>query len=175
MADEIEQLLPADDAPLPEPDAELDALADSLASEGVDVDDLVVGLEAPPPVGRSWAFDFAEGRFLRAGREPLRTRGLGTIQAWIDKCLHTERGGSPVHPPEYGLEGVDRGIGSGPDDPAFADLEDRIRAALTFHPRIVGIEGFQQDFDPDDDVLAVRFVVVLDDDDRIPVQGGFGA
>lgn len=167
----VDSLLPTDDDSVPSPDEALADLADEIDAEAAGPDDLIVALDEPPPLGRSVMFDFAAGRMVTgAGRSPLATRGQTTLLVWIEKCLRTENGASPIHPPEYGLVGTTQGIGQPYDSPELADLEDRIREALTFHPLISDITDFAKDYDPDDEFLAVRFTVVIDDDTRLPVE-----
>jgi phage baseplate assembly protein W len=159
--------LPADD-PSPEPDAELDAFEDSLTADDALLDDVVID-EQPPPLGRSWAFDFDSGSFLwGTGQGPLETRGLATLRGWIEKCLYTPRG-LAIHPPDYGVEDLDEVIGMSVAEAGSAGLEDRIREALLFHPRIQDVTDFDAFAgtaeNDDDDVLYVSFTVVTDDGD----------
>lgn len=125
--------------------------------------DLVVAADEPPPLGRAWAFGWQDKRFLTAGSwSPLQTRGYDTLGGWIEKCLRTARGAHPVHPPGYGMPGGGPDLIGGPVGVVPADLEERIRDALTYHPRITDITNFDYDFDPNDDHLAVSFIVELD-------------
>jgi Protein of unknown function (DUF2634) len=131
--------------------------------------DLIVRRDPPVPLGRGWAFDFSRGRFLPApgGHGARETHGAATLRGWIEKCLSTDRGAHPIHPPGYGLTRRADLIG-GPVAHPPADLEDRIRDALTFHPRIVDIVDFGVGWDDNDDYLAVSFTAVTDQHDRLP-------
>lgn len=133
--------------------------------------DLIVQQEEPPPLGRSVAFDWTGGRFFRsqAQRGPLETRGIASLKEWVAKCLNTARGAHPVHPTGYGLVRADDMIG-GPVGSPPADLKDRIRDALTFHPRIEDVVDFVFDENPDDEFYGVSFTVVTDSSDRVPVE-----
>lgn len=152
--------VPLTDEPLTGLDA-ITALESAMEARPSAVD-LVVAVDAPAPVGRSWAFSWPDRRFLAAGaRSPLATRGNQTLGGWIEKALRTGRGAHPIHPPGYGLPGGASLIG-GPVGAVPADLEERVRDTLTFHPRISDVRDFLYDFDPDQDFLAVSMTVELD-------------
>jgi|1185.fasta_scaffold84709_2 phage baseplate assembly protein W len=181
-----DSFLPPDDDPIPDPDEELDGLEDDEAERFIDSDeapDVVVLDEPPPPLGLSWAFSFEAHTFLRGGLSgPLETRGLATLRGWIEKCLQTERGQHPIHPPDYGLERPDI-LGEPVGDEAAADLEEAVRDALLFHPRITDVTEFEvymgevdSSDDPnlivsDDEALYVSFTVVTDDEETIDFTG----
>jgi hypothetical protein len=135
--------------------------------------DLLITEEAPPPVGRSWAFEYwgeREGFVREGGRGALETREIATLRQWIEKCVNTERGVHPIHPPDYGLRGLNEVIGAPPSSLALGTLAERVRQALIFHPRISDIENFRYSFDPDDDLLEVSFRVLLDGDESVDVE-----
>lgn len=135
-------------------------------------EDVIVEEVSPPPFGRSWAFDFSiPGFTTEQGSGPLETRGLDTLRGWIAKCLVTARGAHPIHPDAYGLERPFDLIGQPFDAFNNSDLEDRIINALTFHPRISGIEEFATYFEEGDDALYVGFRVLLDNEEELPIQG----
>jgi hypothetical protein len=98
----------------------------------------------------------------------LETRGISTLQGWIEKCLRTARGAHPIHPEDYGIEMPDNAIGRAHD--FDTDLELRIREALQFHPRIADVTDFVREDDPDDEFITVSFTVVLDDDSSFPLN-----
>lgn len=159
--------------PPPEPVDPDDALADLEADfQATTVPpEVLVVQEEPPPVGRSWSFDFPRQRFRQAQRgSPLATNGIATLIQWAEKCLRTTQGAHPVHPPGYGLVGRNDLIGETIQGAPIAELEARIRDALTFHPRIVDIEDFETDFDSGDEWVAVSFTMILDDDTMLPVN-----
>ena len=134
--------------------------------------EVIVVQDEPPPIGRSWAFDFTQEQFLTNVRShaPLETRDIATLILWAEKCLRTARGAHPIHPPGYGLQDPHGLIGQVITGAPVADLEARIRDALTFHPRIVDIQDFEYGFDPTDEWIAVSFTVVLDNDNLIPMN-----
>lgn len=141
--------------------------------EGASINEnLIIEEEPPPPLGRSWAFDFSQPGFAtESGNGPLETRGLDTLRMWIAKCLVTARGAHPVHPDGYGLEFPFDIIGNPFDSFDAADLEERIETALTFHPRITGIEDFETVYEEGDEALFVSFTVLLDEEESLPIQG----
>lgn len=164
--------IPPEDEPL-SPEEELqgleDAFGEDLAEEG---DELVVAVAEPPPIGKGWAFDFITngGQFITAGgRGPLETRGDRTLYYWIEKALRTDRGAHPIYSASYGMERPFDMIGRHLNSADYADLENRIHQALTFHPRIVGIAEFSAEQDPSDEVLYVSFRVLKDDDSSLDV------
>lgn len=169
---QIPVLLPATDEPLSDVDA-LAALENALETFPNQVD-LVVSVDPPQPVGRSVAYDFATRSLIKSSGQlgPTETRGLATLGTWIEKCLRTARGAHAIHPAGYGLPASVESIIGTPVGTIPADLEQRIREALTFHPRISDIESFSYDWEDDDDVLQIFMVIVLDDDSRIPIGIG---
>lgn len=160
--------VPASDVP-PTGAEQLAALQDALDPTQSPVD-LIVAAAPPPPVGRSYAFDFQAGRFVRAanGHAPAGTVGEATLRTWVEKCLGTSRGALPTQPPGYGLLNVHDLVG-GPVGAPPTDLEQRIHDALTFHPRIASIADFGFAFDEDEEYLSVGFTIITDRDERVPV------
>jgi hypothetical protein len=116
----------------------------------------------PPPLGRSWAFDFAREGFVRGGRGPTETRGVATLLLWIDKCLHTERGALAIHPPGFGIVDPMSMFGRPIEELSANDLEERIRDALTFHPRIADVQNLELLTDPASDAATAVFDVLTD-------------
>lgn len=166
---EVETFLPTDDEPPSAEDA-LAALERSL-DDDPDLDDFIVAEDAPQPVGKSWAFDFVTGRFVKGGgRGPLATHHYTTLRTWIEKCLRTDRGAHPIHPPDYGMERPFDMIGQHVDDVLGGDLEGRVTEALLFHPRITDVRDFAADYDPNDEHAFLSFTAVLDDDTELPVE-----
>lgn len=149
------------------------ALADLEATFAATVDppSLIVVQDEPPPLGKSWAFDWPSMRFNLGnnGDSPLETRGMLTLIQWAEKCLRTARGAHPIHPPNYGLVDPKSIFGQPVAFAPIAELEARIKDALTFHPRIVDVTDFDSDFDPDDEWVAISFTIVVDDETRLPV------
>jgi hypothetical protein len=157
---------------IPTGDAALQLLEQQLATFPSQAD-LVVTAPQAVPIGRSWAYDFVEGKFITSvrARGALGTRDLATLKTWIEKALRTARGAHPVSPPGYGmlpptsadLVGMQVGI-------IPADIEDRVRDAVTFHPRIVDATDFAYAWSDDDDFLLINFSAILDDQTAVPFR-----
>lgn len=169
---DIEELFPGED----ELDAQaiLDASNEELEEiEALDGDEEVEVVEADlPPVGRGWAFDFEEGRFIMDGRSPATVRGESAIRVWIEKCLRTHQGSSVSQPPEFGLgQAVADFIGGEPDD--VTALESDIEEALTYHPAIAAVENIEIEdgLTPQGDMaVGISFDVILADGSAIPFE-----
>jgi hypothetical protein len=150
-------------------DAELAALAASVSADGTDV--LTVATDTRSPIGMSWAFDFLSNRFQTfKNKGPLETHDIQTLYGWMEKCLRTDRGAHPVHPPGYGMVRPFDMIGLPVAQAIGSDLEARITDALLFHPRIAAVRDFSFEIDPDDDLILAEFTVILDDEAELPVQ-----
>jgi hypothetical protein len=134
--------------------------------------DVEIDIQPPQPVGRSWAFDWQARSFVTGTRSrgPIATRGLASIEGWIAKCLSTARGAHVIHPPKYGIlrgatDLISRQVGFVP-----ADFAERVREALTFHPRVADVRDFAYDYDPGEEWTAVSFTVVLDDESAVTIN-----
>jgi hypothetical protein len=166
LLDEGFELVPPDSDP-PDAQAELD-LEDALAS-GDDVS-FAITEDAPPPLGRSYAWDFIEHRVVpgQAGG-PLMTYGLDTLATWIEKCLRTRRGENPAVDPDFGVEIMPSDLlDGGPfDGGAIAEYEDSVKRALLVHPRIADVEfgAGSVSYTDGDDAVFVNMRVIPEGDD----------
>lgn len=164
----VPTFLPATDQ-VPSGQEQLDALQQALDPTQNPVD-LIVTQAPPPPVGRSYSFDFVARRFvLGPGHSPISTIGTETLQQWVEKCLSTERGAYSIYPPGYGLANISDLFGGPVTSSPPIDLEQRISDALTFHPRIASVTDFGATVDPDDEYVSVAFTVVTDRDETVPI------
>jgi hypothetical protein len=167
--DNVPALLPIQDDPL-SPDDAFRRFEEALAVEP-DSDDLIVVEAEPPPLGRSWAYDFQGRRFQASAtaRGPLETHGESTLKVWIEKCLRTARGAHPIYT-DFGIE-LPADFFGGPVNRYPADeFRDRAEDALTRHPRIAGIDDFVTDYDLDEEFVAATFQVVTDTGLRLPIE-----
>lgn len=162
-------LLPVVSEP-PEAQEEL-SLLDQLADPNVPAPTT----PEPTPIGRGYAFDFANRTFVAApSGGPLMTYGVDTLKAWIEKALATERGAAPVHRvTDFGLDGAYDFLDGSPFDAAsVSELEGRVRDALLIHPRIEQVTDWVAEYDdgsetgePPDDAIFLSFTVVVAGDD----------
>lgn len=168
-ATEIDELFP-DEQELSADDI---LAASTAAIEDLDADeDIEIAPVELPPIGRNWAFDFQEGKFIAEGRSPKTVRGDAAIQAWAEKCLRTQQGSAAALPPEYGLaQSLSDYLSTQADEDDLATLESDIEEALTFHPQIQTIEDFGVQFgtSPEGEVAAaISFTIILGDGSEIP-------
>lgn len=164
-----DELFPDDE----EPDADEILDASDAAIEDLDADDdIEIAVAELPPLGRSWLFDFQQDQFVAEGRSPKPVRGDTAIQSWVEKCLRTAQGDSIVHPPEYGLaQPLDDYLGVATDEDDLAGLESDIEEAVSLHPYIQTIEGFEIKFGDTvdgDASVNISFEVILADGSEVP-------
>lgn len=168
---EDDELFPDDE----EPDVDEILDASDAAIEDLDADDdIELAVADLPPLGRTWLFDFQEGEFVAEGRSPKTIRGDAAIQAWVEKCLRTAQGDSLVHPPEYGLaQPLGDYLGTVSDEDDLAGLESDIEEAVSYHPHIQTIEGFEVRFGDTvegDAAVNISFEVILVDGSEVPFE-----
>jgi hypothetical protein len=171
---QVGSLSPLSDEPLTAED-ELAAVEDAIRETNIDIQQpLVETTDDPadsPPLGRSFAFDPFERKFVvgDGAHGPRETRGFDTLGFWIQKALATERGTSPIHSDDYGLQDVDGVIGTPAD--ILTSRASRVRDALTFHPRITDVRNYSAIHeDPDAQWVTESFDVVLDDETIVPLS-----
>lgn len=165
-------------APAGVPPAAADELG--LLDRAQDPTPFVIDSPEPAPLGRSYAYDFIQHAFLGDEQGITATRGLDTLALWIEKTLHTPRGGAAAVDPDFGLEGLEDVLDGGSFDAGqMAALEDRITDALMIHPRISAVEDFDAEYEPGDDAVFVSFTVTPEGEDvedlvleQIPVPIG---
>jgi hypothetical protein len=160
-------LLPEQTDPLV-PDDAFTRYEESL-DDRPDATDLIVAPEEPPPLGRGWAYDFVNHQFVQSPGQhgPLATHGTGTLSVWIEKCLRTARGELPIYSDGFGLDSPADFFGMNaalfPTD-LFAE---RVRDALTQHPRIADVTDLAVQFDDTEEYVAVSFTVVTGEGDLL--------
>jgi hypothetical protein len=167
----MDEFIRPDEAP--DPDEELLALEDALEDNRY-LPPPIEPEDDPPPIGRSWRFDFQEGRFVTGptSRGPAQTFEDETLYVWCEKALHTASEAHAIYASDYGMREANRWVGRSLTSADFAQISEDIHAALTFHPRISDVIDFEfiQD-DPDEDFLEVNFTVVRDDDSTVTLEG----
>lgn len=171
MADDLTTFLPADDFPDDlDPAAALDVLDERLRDPNTQPPDLIVTEADLPPMGRSWAFDFTTNRFVTRSSGVAQTFGIQTLRQWIEQALRTDQGAHPIFSDNYGMVRPFDAIGEPLGAVTSADIEQRVKDALTFHRRIVGVQDFRMTFDQNDDILYISFTAVLSDDELLSIS-----
>lgn len=163
-------LLPAQQEPLTADDA-FKRFEENLDQQP-DAADLVVVQSDPPPLGRSWVYDFHTRSFATspAAHGPLETRGIATLVQWIEKCLLTARGAYPIYSENFGID-LPADFFGGPVTHFPDDLfRDRVVDALTKHPHIVDVTDMNVGFDPNEEYIAASFTVVTGTGDALNFQ-----
>ena len=156
----------------PSEDEELLALEDAL-EDNRHLPAVVEPSDAPPPIGRSWVFDFTTNRFVVAarGREPVRTFGTQTVMTWCEKTLRTAQGAHAIYPSDYGVREPNRWFGRRLTGADYAQMQEDIHEALTYHPRISDVVDFEFYQDADEESLEFACTVVLDDETTLTLDG----
>ncbi len=155
---------------------DLAAAEDELATR----DDDLVAEAAPPatPIGRSWQFDFAQGRFVRSAAGAVgETRGLDSLRGWILKALHTPRGASPALPVDFGVPhgGLNSLLGGPAAALDTATVAEAISEALIVHPRIAAVRDISIDVNDVDEVGYISLTVQLDSDEELLIEESINA
>lgn len=162
------ELLPADDEGLSPARGLQASIAGAVAEPGAIIPEPT---DAPTPFGRSWAFDFEKGRFIRAGSSPIPTAGFASLQQWILMMAHSARYAHRVFSDDFGIEHPTDGIGELRAAELVSDYEQRLREGLLVHERVTGLENFDAAYDPSTGVLTIAyFEVVTDEEEVVPVQ-----
>lgn len=144
--------------------AEASALAGDVPSP-LDVD-------APMPLGVSWAFDWEQGRFHRRGTSPARVTGDAALIEWCMMALNSARGAHPVFGASFGITEPQLGIGLAGEAAREAADDYRVAAsdALLQHDRIAGVE-MTVEYDPVQGLYRVSgLVVTTDEDDAVELN-----
>jgi hypothetical protein len=115
-----------------------------------------------PPVGRGYAFDFTDRRFVRSpARGVQQIRGDAQLRSRIIKALLTQRGGASIHQNSYGLESLEDLIGSTAQI-STADLARLLSEALSIDDRVLGISDLDVLFDDGSETVQTSFTVNTD-------------
>lgn len=156
-----------DDELLVDPDEEL-----TDAFREADDPELDPEVQEPPtlPLGRSWHFDFVNKRLVKYGVSVAETHELETLKMWILHTLVVGRFSSPIYKDDYGMDDPFLLIGEIDTPELRAEYREQVIEALMQHDRILAVDSFTFDRDPDKDYLDVSFVVLLDDEEKIEIK-----
>lgn len=154
------ELLPAGDEDLLSADDLLTAAETSLND---DVFAASGSAPAPIPFGKSWAWDHANERYIRAGTAPLEVRGYDALRQWVYAALQTAQGAHPIFSDEFGIEDPEDWIGLVDPSDAVATFEPRAREALLQHERIEEVDEMNPEYDPDEGIVTIADIVVVTD------------
>lgn len=162
-------IVPDDSVALPPPDEQLRAATDVLSYP--DEVDLVVAVE-PVPIGRGYAFSPELKSFLLGpnGTGVLTTVGIDTLRNWVVKVLNTQKGAHPIYSDDFGMEDPFALIGEPIMEAAIGEYEQIISDAVTYHPRITGIDNYVANLTATGDGVEVSFDVIMDDDNIVPIE-----
>lgn len=162
-------LLPDDGLDL-DPDA---VLEDNFGDEfDLDFEDQEATEFADPlPYGKSWAWDFSKGRFVRFGPSPAQTNDLETLKTWIQKSMLTAKNAHPVYSEDFGMDSPDALIGFISDPSAQDEWASDVRETLLQHDRIADVTDFTFVATDNGEALDVSFSVITDEDDNIEIEG----
>lgn len=150
-----------------DPEAVLDAAEASVFDDPFAAAE---GEDPPIPFGRSWAFDYDKGRFIRSAGAPAETRGVATLIEYVNAAMRTAAGVHPILPPEFGIESPEDFLGTVDPTEALSDFQDRLRRALIAHDRIEDVRSFEADWDPSLGIITVtNLLIVTDQEDVVPI------
>lgn len=166
MAADDFELIPSGDDELT-PEADLDAAAaGALAEPG----DTAIEEDAPEPFGRTPAFDFDAGRFVRQGGSPAWVTGFAALAQWCLMAVHATRYAHPIFSDDFGHEFPNGPIGTvGPEAVERADdFMARLRDAWLVHDRIADVQG-RAVYDPvGGSIILTDLLVVTDEEVELP-------
>lgn len=167
MADAVDlgfELLPVDDAAAVDAATALNAATvGALADPDVPAPDVEV---PPEPFGRTPLFDFANGRFVRRGGEPVYVTGFEALKQWCLMAANAARYAHPIYSDEFGVEKPNAVLGVTGDEAREAgdDYMLKLRDAWLVHDRVAEVEG-RAEFDPVAGVIALKDLAVVTDEE----------
>jgi len=134
--------------------------------------DLVVAPQTPDPVGIAPNFNFDLKRFVPTVVSGTSfTRGTETLKARIVVALSVGRGALAIFDDDFGMEQPFDMLGLPITDPVWADLEDRVRDALTYYDEVADVTDFEIISDPlADSAVVVNFTVVQTDQSTFTIE-----
>jgi hypothetical protein len=162
------ELIPDDDDLAPSADEELNAAAAS-ALEDPEAP-ITVPTDDPDPLGYSWAFDFAAGRFIRQGGRPARVTGYKALEQRCLMALYSARYAHAVFSDTFGVERPQEGIGEAGDGAHVAaeDWRVQLREALLAFDDVADV-SLDTGYDPVDGVIYIwNLVVTTNEEVELP-------
>lgn len=165
------ELIPVAAGEVLDADTELDAAEASVLD---DPPEATVTDDPPIPYGRTPAFDFTTGRFVRLGDGAIPwVSGRDALRQWFGAMLATGRGGCPIHSDEFGLEDPDDYLGTVDPQAEMATFEDRLREGAQFHDRVEDIDDFDVEHDPAEGIVNLLDLTIITDEPEAVVVGNF--
>lgn len=117
-------------------------------------------ISASLPVPREYAWDFAEGEFLRQDGRIIVVEGLEAIKIWICKALLTARYRWPIYSWNYGSE-LETLIGTGYSHAATQSEAKRyVEECLLVNPYLKSIKDLKTSFRGEK--LTISFTGITD-------------
>jgi hypothetical protein len=166
-ASNVVPLFPQDDPVTPEEDVEAAAASVLGDTELTDAPE-----DPPQPFGRTWAFNWAAGRFYRRGGAPVEVRGLDSLVQWLQLARYTQRGAHAVFSDDFGMDGPEDWMGTVDVVEAASDYGARLQDAWTVHDRVASVENFEAHFEDDSGVIVIDSVdVITDTEDTVLLPG----
>lgn len=142
----------------------LDAAIARMDGVTEDIDTVEEPYSGQLAYGRSWSFDFENGKFNRYGAAPAETTAIDTLKVWCEKVLRTYAGAQVVYPDHIGIDVLDI-IGDQYDESTLSALMETVREALMIHDRIMRVDDMAVERpSEDDDYVIVSMTIVTDSD-----------
>lgn len=172
MAEEDDfELIPVAAGEVLDADTALDTAEASVLDDPLSTTD---PLDPPIPFGRTPAFDFTTGRFVRIGDGATPwVSGRDALRQWFAAMLATGRGACPIFSDEFGIEDPDDYLGTVDPEPELATLEDRLREGAQFHDRVEDIDDFEVEADSSTGVITLKDLTIITDEQEAVVVGNF--
>jgi hypothetical protein len=119
--------------------------------------------DAPVAFGRTWAFDYEAGRFVREGGRPRPVAGLDAFEVWCGMAVRVARFAHPIFSAGFGMDEPENVIGEAANTlEVFGDWGDRLREALLVHDRAQGVEDYDARWDMNEGEVSATWRVVTD-------------
>lgn len=130
-------------------------------------------LDDTRPFGMTWAWDWANGRFLRAGSSPVPVWDTNNLRQWIQAALNTARGAHSIYDDQFGMDMDVDLVNTMAFDVAAQHLyAQAVTEALMTHDRITDVVDWRfyvatNDPDQDGSSTYVDFTVQVDNGESL--------